>query len=147
MTTVLFSRQDKVLLYKLMSVSPRINLYLYTGNYGEDAISNHIVCWCLFSGRCGIRHWQGITQLNTLFSVMCSHFRRRDSLRVNLCQLICLFQDLVMFVHQQASRLEKQGATIAEQTSTIKQLSSTVNQQQELIQQLKIENQESMNPP
>ena len=35
--------QDKVLLYKLMSVSPRINLYLYSGNYGEDSISNHIV--------------------------------------------------------------------------------------------------------
>ena len=27
------------------SVSPRINLYLYSGNYGEDTISNHIaVC-------------------------------------------------------------------------------------------------------
>ena len=48
--------KDKVLLYKLMSVSPRINLYLYSGNYGEDTISNHIVDCYLFPGRCRIRH-------------------------------------------------------------------------------------------
>ena len=48
--------QDKVLLYKLMSVSPRINLYLYSGNYGEDTISNHIVDCYLFPERCRIRH-------------------------------------------------------------------------------------------
>ena len=45
-----------VLLYKLMSVSPRINLYLYGGNYGEDRISNHIVGCYLFPERCRIRH-------------------------------------------------------------------------------------------
>ena len=39
-----------------MSVSPRINLYLYSGNYGEDTISNYIVDCCLFAGWCRIRH-------------------------------------------------------------------------------------------
>ena len=48
--------KDKVLLYKLMSVSPRINLYLYSGKNGEDTISNHIVDCYLFPGQCRIRH-------------------------------------------------------------------------------------------
>ena len=48
--------KDKVLLNKLMSVSPRINLYVYIGYYGEDTISNHIVDCYLFPGRCGIHH-------------------------------------------------------------------------------------------
>ena len=52
--------KDKVLLYKLMSVSPHINRYLYSGNYGEDTISNHIVGCYLFPGRCRIRHWRGV---------------------------------------------------------------------------------------
>ena len=61
--------KDKVLLYKLESVTPRTNLYLYSSNYGEDTISNHIVGCYLFPGRCRIRHWQGIwskycTELN-----------------------------------------------------------------------------------
>ena len=42
---------------KLMFASPRINLY--SGNYGEATISNHIVGCYLFPGRCRIRHWQG----------------------------------------------------------------------------------------
>ena len=50
-----------------------------------------------------------------------------------------------MFVHQQASTLEKQEATIAKQATTINQLSSTMNHQQELIQQLQTENQQGMN--
>ena len=41
-----------------MSLSPRINLY--SGNYDEDTISNHIVDCYLFHGWCRIRHWQGI---------------------------------------------------------------------------------------
>ena len=49
-----------VLLYKSMSVSLRINLYFYSGNYGEDRISNHIVGCYLFPGRCRIRHLQAI---------------------------------------------------------------------------------------
>ena len=59
---ICFCSQEKsnFLLYKLVSVSPRINLYLYSGNYGEDTISNHIVGSYLFPGRCRIRHWQGI---------------------------------------------------------------------------------------
>ena len=47
-------------MYKLKLISPRINLYLYSGNYGEDTISNHIVDCYLFPGRCRIHHWQGI---------------------------------------------------------------------------------------
>ena len=49
-------RKSCVLLYKLMFVSPRINLYLNSGNYGEDTISNHIVHCYLFPGQCCIRH-------------------------------------------------------------------------------------------
>ena len=48
--------KDKVLLYKLRSASPHINLHLHTGNYGEDTISNQIVGCYLFPGRCRIRH-------------------------------------------------------------------------------------------
>ena len=29
-------KKDNILLYKYVSGSPRINLYLYSGNYGED---------------------------------------------------------------------------------------------------------------
>ena len=60
--THLFGSQEKslILLYKLVSDSPRINLYLYSGNYGEDPISNHIVDYYLFPGWCRIHHWQGI---------------------------------------------------------------------------------------
>ena len=43
-----------------MSASPPINLYLYSGNYGEDTISDHIVDCYLFPGRRRIRHWQWI---------------------------------------------------------------------------------------
>ena len=43
-----------------MSVSQRINLYLNSGNYGEDTISNHIVGCYLFPGQCRIHHWQAI---------------------------------------------------------------------------------------
>ena len=48
--------KDKVLLYKLSANLPCINLYLYSGNYGEDTISKHIVDCYLFPGRCRIRH-------------------------------------------------------------------------------------------
>ena len=48
-------KKDNVLLYKLMSVPPRMNLLLYSGNYGEDTISNHIVGCYLFPGRYRIR--------------------------------------------------------------------------------------------
>ena len=58
---VLCSREkSKDLVYKLESGLPRVNLYLHSGNYGEDTISNHIVGCYLFPGRCRIRHWQGI---------------------------------------------------------------------------------------
>ena len=68
----LFCSQEKskFLLYKLVSISPHIIiLYLCSGNYGEDTISNHIVDCYLFPGRCRIRHWEGIwgmccTELN-----------------------------------------------------------------------------------
>ena len=38
------------------SLLPRINLYLYSGNYGEDTSSNHIVDCYLFPGRCRLHH-------------------------------------------------------------------------------------------
>ena len=65
--------KGKLLWYTFLSMSPRINLYLYSGNYGEDTISNHIVDCYLFPGRCRIRHAQGIRgmcwiELNILFS-------------------------------------------------------------------------------
>ena len=58
-TFVLFSTEKFITLYKLESLSPSINLYLYSCNYGEDTISNHIVEYYLFPWRCRIRHWQG----------------------------------------------------------------------------------------
>ena len=69
-----------ILLYKFMPGSPRINLYLYSGNYGEDTISDHIVDCYLFSGRSCIRHWQAIwgmfcIQRNTVFSWMSYLFK------------------------------------------------------------------------
>ena len=56
-TFVLFSRKKvKSYCINLVLVSPLINLYLYSGNYGEDTISNHIVGCYLFPGRYRIRH-------------------------------------------------------------------------------------------
>ena len=45
-----------ILLYKIGSDPPHINLYLYSGNYCEDTISNHIVDCNLFPRRCRIHH-------------------------------------------------------------------------------------------
>ena len=45
---------DNVLFYHSMLDLARINLY--SGNYGEDSISNHIVGCYLFPGWCRIRH-------------------------------------------------------------------------------------------
>ena len=50
----ILKEKSLILLFKLESVSPRINLYLY--NYGEDTISNHIVGCYLFGGLCCIHH-------------------------------------------------------------------------------------------
>ena len=44
---MIYSQEDR---YKFLSVSPRINLYLYSGNNGEDTTSNHIVDCYLFPG-------------------------------------------------------------------------------------------------
>ena len=54
---VFYSKEKSyILLYKFESDSPRINLYLYSGNYGEDTISNHIVDCYLFPGWCRIHY-------------------------------------------------------------------------------------------